>query len=211
MNMLRDLSLFSTFVALSVLLVGRSALLLPDHPCFSFRLTAYRAGVILEAAISESEGTVMQIRAILFPTDFSNGARAAIDHVVSLARDYQARLILLYVIQDITIAEWYVPSSLSVAGLIEDMQKSAWQEMEKLGAELSPRVKDIEKMVVRGVPFVEIIRTAREKNADLIVIGTHGRTGIDHMLFGSTADKVVRKASCPVLTVRMAGKEVQMP
>jgi len=83
--------------------------------------------------------------------------------------------------------------------------------MEKWGAEISPKVKDIEKMVVRGVPFVEIIKTAREKNADLIVIGTHGRTGIDHMLFGSTAEKVVRKAPCPVLTVRMAGKEFQMP
>ncbi len=153
----------------------------------------------------------MQIKTILFPTDFSNGARAAMDHVVSLARDYQARLILLYVIQDISIAEWYIPSSLSVADLIEDMQKSAWHEMEKWGAEISPKVKGIEKMVVRGVPFVEIIKTAREKNADLIVIGTHGRTGIDHMLFGSTAEKVVRKAPCPVLTVRMAGKEFQMP
>jgi nucleotide-binding universal stress UspA family protein len=72
-------------------------------------------------------------------------------------------------------------------------------------------VKDAEKMVVRGVPFVEIIRIAKERSADLIVIGTHGRTGIDHMLFGSTAEKVVRKSSCPVLTVRIAGKEFKMP
>jgi nucleotide-binding universal stress UspA family protein len=61
------------------------------------------------------------------------------------------------------------------------------------------------------VPFVEIIKTARERKTDLIVIGTHGRTGIDHMLFGSTAEKVVRKAPCPVLTVRMTGKEFKMP
>jgi nucleotide-binding universal stress UspA family protein len=153
----------------------------------------------------------MQIKTILFPTDFSNGARAAVDHVVSLAQDYHARLILLYVIQDISIAEWYIPSALSVADLVEDMQKSAWQEMEKWGAEVSLKVKEVEKMVVRGVPFVEIIRTARGKKVDLIVIGTHGRTGIDHMLFGSTAEKVVRKAPCPVLTVRMAGKEFVMP
>ena len=73
------------------------------------------------------------------------------------------------------------------------------------------KVKDVEQAVVRGVPFVEIIRTAKEKNADMIVIGTHGRTGIDHMLFGSTAEKVVRKSPCPVLTVRMAGKEFKMP
>jgi len=153
----------------------------------------------------------MQIKTILFPTDFSNGARAAMDHAVSLARDYQARLVLLYVVQDISIAEWYIPSSLSVTDLLEDMQKSASQEMDKWAAEVSVNVKDLETMVVRGVPFVEIIRTAREKKVDLIVIGTHGRTGIDHLLFGSTAEKVVRKAPCPVLTVRSAGKEFSMP
>jgi nucleotide-binding universal stress UspA family protein len=91
------------------------------------------------------------------------------------------------------------------------MQKSAAKEMERWGAEAAGKVKDVEKMVVRGVPFVEIIRTAKDKNADMIVIGTHGRTGIDHMLFGSTAEKVVRKSHCPVLTVRMAGKEFKMP
>jgi nucleotide-binding universal stress UspA family protein len=150
----------------------------------------------------------MQIKTILFPTDFSNGARAAMDHAISLAKDYQAKLILLYVIQDISIAEWYIPSSISVGELVADLQKSAWQEMDKWIAEVSKQVTDVEKMVVRGVPYVEIIQTAKERNVDLIVIGTHGRTGIDHMLFGSTAEKVVRKAACPVLTVRIAGTEV---
>jgi nucleotide-binding universal stress UspA family protein len=153
----------------------------------------------------------MQIKTVLFPTDFSNGARAAMDYALSLAKDYNAKLILLYVIQDISIAEWYIPSSISATDLVEDMQKSAWKEMEKWGAEAAEAVKDVEKMVVRGVPFVEIIRTAKEKNADMIVIGTHGRTGIDHMLFGSTAEKVVRKSPCPVLTVRVAGREFKMP
>jgi nucleotide-binding universal stress UspA family protein len=153
----------------------------------------------------------MQIKTILFPTDFSNGARAAMDHAISLAKDYEAKLILLYVIQDISIAEWYIPSTLSVGDLVEDMQKSAWQEMDKWFAEVSKQVKDVEKLVVRGVPFVEIIQTAKERSVDLIVIGTHGRTGIDHMLFGSTAEKVVRKSACPVLTVRIAGREFKMP
>lgn len=153
----------------------------------------------------------MQIKTILFPTDFSQGARAAMDYALSLAGDYQARLILLYVIQDISIAEWYIPSSLSVTDLVEEMEKSASIEIEKWASETAAKVKSVEKIVMRGVPFVEIIRTAKEKNVDMIVIGTHGRTGIDHMLFGSTAEKVVRKAPCPVLTVRMAGKEFKMP
>ena len=153
----------------------------------------------------------MQIRTILFPTDFSQGARAAMDHAISLAQDYKAKLVLLYVIQDISVAEWYIPSSISAADLVADMQKSAEQEMEKWAAEAGAKVASVERMVVRGVPFLEIIRTAKEKGADLLVIGTHGRTGIDHMLFGSTAEKVVRKAHCPVLTVRMPGKEFKMP
>lgn len=153
----------------------------------------------------------MQVKTILFPTDFSQGARAAMDYAISLAQDYEAKLVLLYVIQDISIAEWYIPSSISVTDLVEDMQKSAWKEMEKWNAEVAAKVKDVEQMVIRGVPFVEIIKAAKNKNADMIVIGTHGRTGIDHMLFGSTAEKVVRKAPCPVLTVRIAGKDFTMP
>lgn len=150
----------------------------------------------------------MQIKTILFPTDFSQGARAAMDYAVSLAQDYKAKLILLYVIQDISIAEWYIPSSISAADLVEDMQKSAEKEMEKWGNEVGAKVPAVERSVTRGVPFVEIIGTAKDKQADLIVIGTHGRSGIDHMLFGSTAEKVVRKSPCPVLTVRMTAKEL---
>src|SRR5512135_1982320 len=101
----------------------------------------------------------MQIKTILFPTDFSQGARAAMDHAVSLASDYHAKLILLYVIQDISVAEWYIPSSLSMADLVEDMQKSAWKEMDRWAQEVSAKITAAEKMVVRGVPFVEIIRT----------------------------------------------------
>jgi nucleotide-binding universal stress UspA family protein len=61
----------------------------------------------------------------------------------------------------------------------------------------------VETIVVKGVPFNEIINAATEINVDLIVIGTHGRTGLSHVMLGSVAEKVVRKASCPVLTVRM--------
>ena len=153
----------------------------------------------------------MQIKSILYPTDFSQGARAAMDYAVSLAMDYRARLILLYVIQDISIAEWYVPSTIAADNLVEDMEKGARKEMEKWAFEAREQVKDIETLVIRGIPFVEIVKTAKEKDVDMIVIGTHGRTGIDHMLFGSTAEKVLRKAPCPVLTVRITGTELDTP
>lgn len=155
----------------------------------------------------------MQIKTILFPTDFSDGARAAMNHAVSLAKDYKAKLLLMYVVQDIAVSEWYIPSTLSMTELLEDMEKGAWTEMEKLGSEVGATVgaDNMEKIISRGVPFVEILRTAKDRSVDLIVIGTHGRTGIDHMLFGSTAEKVVRKSPCPVLTVRMVGKNFTMP
>jgi universal stress protein A len=60
-------------------------------------------------------------------------------------------------------------------------------------------------MVVAGIPYEEILRKAGETGASLIVLGTHGRTGIDHLIFGSTAERVVRGAACPVLTIRMPG------
>jgi nucleotide-binding universal stress UspA family protein len=153
----------------------------------------------------------MEIKTILYAIDFSEGARAAMDHAITLARDYRAKLILLHILQDISIADWYVPSSLSMGELMEDMEKNAWEEMRTWEAEIASKVSTVEVMIVRGIPFVEIIKTARDKHADLVIIGTHGRTGIDHMLFGSTAEKVVRKSPCPVLTVRMAGKEFKMP
>jgi len=70
---------------------------------------------------------------------------------------------------------------------------------------------DVEATVIQGIPFAEIISTAKEKEIDMIVIGSHGRTGISHMMLGSVSEKVVRKAPCPVLTVRQPGHEFKMP
>lgn len=66
-------------------------------------------------------------------------------------------------------------------------------------------------IINEGEPFVEIIKTARKESADIIVMGTHGRAGLEHVLFGSTAESVVRKSTCPVLTIRLHGKQFKMP
>ncbi|HAX99539.1 MAG TPA: hypothetical protein DCY12_11800 [Candidatus Atribacteria bacterium] len=71
--------------------------------------------------------------------------------------------------------------------------------------------KNVKVIINEGEPFVEIIKTARKESADIIVMGTHGRAGLEHVLFGSTAESVVRKSTCPVLTIRLHGKQFKMP
>ena len=94
---------------------------------------------------------------------------------------------------------------------IEELKIIAEEAMKKLPASPSAAVEDVVRATRQGPPFLEILRYAKEVNADLIVMGTHGRSGLVHMLIGSVAEKVVRKAPCPVLTVRPDQHEFVMP
>jgi nucleotide-binding universal stress UspA family protein len=83
-----------------------------------------------------------------------------------------------------------------------DLSKRAEEELQNLVKSFIDPTLEVETLIKTGKPFVEINETAKENNVDLIIIATHGHTGVEHMLFGSTAEKVVRKAPCPVLTLR---------
>lgn len=144
----------------------------------------------------------MEIKKILFPTDFSEGASNALPYAVEIAKKYGARLYMLHIIYDIATASgWYVPHA-SFDEMYKELEAGAKKELERFGLEQRRDLKDIEYTIMRGIPYEEILKFAKEKGIDLIVIGTHGRKGIDRMLFGSTAERVVRNAECPVLTVR---------
>ncbi len=150
----------------------------------------------------------MNVKKILFPTDFSEGSDNALPYAADMAKHYGAKLYLLHVIQDVEATGWYVPH-VSLDELYKDMEKNAAKELGRYGLEEFRGLKDIERIVVKGRPYEEILRFARENKADLIVIGTHGRKGLDRVIFGSTAEKVVRDAPCPVLSVRLPGHEVK--
>ncbi len=144
----------------------------------------------------------MQIKKILFPTDFSEGAKNAMPYAVDMAKTYGAKLCLLHVIYDIATASGlHVPHS-SVDQMYSELQTTAQKELERFGMREREGLKDVEYFIKRGVPYEEILTFAKDNNIDLIVIGTHGRKGLDRVLFGSTAERVVRNSSCPVLTVR---------
>lgn len=142
-------------------------------------------------------------KSILFATDFSESSDHAFQYALSLARKFESRLGIIHVISEpVDLRGFYVPH-ISFDKLEEEIEQGALKMMEKF---CRTHVKDyakVESFVVPGIPYDEIIKKAVEINADLIVVGTHGRTGLDHVLFGSTAEKVVRKSNIPVMTIRI--------
>jgi nucleotide-binding universal stress UspA family protein len=144
---------------------------------------------------------------ICCPIDFSDASRAAMEVAADLARRFGAELVLLhaYPIPGYTFPDGSVVAS---PKMMQDLADQAQKHLEEWRVEAeklvgAPRVSG-EKAV--GEPAAEILETAREARADLIVMGTHGRTGLEHALMGSIAERVVRRAHCPVLTVRPSGK-----
>ena len=149
---------------------------------------------------------------VLVPTDFSKHSEHAMLYGCELARQFGAELHVLHVLYDVmAIAPnpeiILPPDPAFVAGL----ERGAAELLDKQPpAELRGSLS-IQRAVRTGPPFLEIVRYAQEKKIDLIVLGTHGRSGLAHMLMGSVAEKVVRKAPCPVLTVRHPEHEFVLP
>jgi len=145
----------------------------------------------------------MEIKRILFATDFSEGSFHALPYAVDIAKNYGAKLYLMHVVYDVAkTAGWYVPH-VSIDEIYSDIERSARAELEKTFIDEMRGLKDIERVVLKGIPYEEITKFAGDNNIDLVVLGTHGRKGIDRMLFGSTAEQIVRNAPCPVLSVRL--------
>ena len=155
---------------------------------------------------------MIKIDKVLFPTDFSEHSEHALSYALSFAKEYGAKLYVLHVIEDVQYLANAYMFDVPVMPSFADIEQSRLKEMQEfIERVITDPAIEIEKAIKRGRPFIEIIRTAREEDVDLIVIATHGRSGLEHVFFGSVAEKVVRKAPCPVLSIRMPGHEFTMP
>jgi nucleotide-binding universal stress UspA family protein len=136
------------------------------------------------------------------PLDFSGKSRQALEYAVPLAQEHGGKISLVHVLQP-------APASITVPGVgpyaaadDKSLITQARKRLVNVAAEMIPGELQAEMIVRRGNPYNEIIAAARALKADLIVISTHGYTGLKHALIGSVAERVVRHASCPVLAVR---------
>jgi nucleotide-binding universal stress UspA family protein len=144
----------------------------------------------------------MEIRRVLYPVDFSETTVAGLSTARSLATEHGAELILLHVLNFPYQQLDRITPSFDLEGYYRDMESEACASLEALVAPETREFAPTSVRVARGAPAAEILDLAEQESVDLIVIPTHGRTGFQHLLFGSTAEKVVRLARCPVLTVR---------
>lgn len=138
------------------------------------------------------------VATILCPTDFSLGAEEALRHALFFARTFDAKVVLVHVDAS---GSMELPG---LAGLEEDRRDALTGQLEALAARHADEGVAIETALVHGTPYEAIVAHAAVVDADLIVLGTHGRTGVERVLLGSVAERVVRLSPVPVVTVRTA-------
>ena len=150
---------------------------------------------------------MIKLKKVLVPTDFSDSARQALRYGMSFAKEYGAELVLMHVVENLTVGYASDLFPVPMAEVFQEISGYAKGELAKLGQEARERGLTVQEHVVQGKPSAEIIRFASANEIDVIVLGTHGKGMLDQALFGSTTERVVRRAPCPVLTVRMAEHE----
>lgn len=152
---------------------------------------------------------------ILAPTDFSDDSKLALGYAVELAQKFSAEIVVVHVDQalaPVMVSELNPGLDVNTMNRIAEEQRLlALRELDQTTARLREQGLKARSLMRVGAPFLEIINSATSENADLIVMGTHGRSGLAHVLMGSVAERVVRKAPCPVLTIRHPDRKFKHP
>lgn len=141
---------------------------------------------------------------ILITTDFSDTSALALDPALTLAGRFGSRLIVVHVVEDQLPAYMDEFTAVPIDTILETQTKRARESLDTFLDDRLPSDVEAERIVTHGIAHLEILRLAEENGADLIVMATHGRGFVSHALFGSTTERVIRKAPCPVLTIREA-------
>lgn len=145
---------------------------------------------------------MISLKKILVPTDFSDFSQRALEFALSLADEFRSKVYVMHV-WDMPMTSSLLPPEPYPELVLTEEQKAGEEHLVKVANELKASGFDAEPVFVFGKPYMEIVRAARELEADLIVLGSHGRSGISHLVLGSVAEKVVRLAPCPVFTVKL--------
>jgi len=144
----------------------------------------------------------LKIKKVLVPIDFSDYSKSSLRYAVNFAKQFNAEIFLIYVLEPVIYPPDFSMGQIAIPSINAEWGERAREELENLAKTEIPEGINVKTILKNGKPFLEIIDTASEENIDLIIIATHGHSGVEHILFGSTAEKVVRKAPCPVLTLR---------
>jgi len=153
---------------------------------------------------------MIKLKKILCPIDFSICSKYALNYAIDLSLKNDAKIYLIYVVEthldemrDILKQSDLLPNN--------QYEEDIHAQLNDLIPENTKKNIQVETIVVKGIPYVEIIKAAKDLLADLIVMGTHGRTGLEHILIGSVAERVIQKAQCPVLSIRHPKQIFSLP
>ena len=151
------------------------------------------------------------LKKILVATDFSEAAEAALSYGRALARAFGARLHVIHVVDDMYLRLGGDAYAAVLPELQQDVERQARERLDQLVVDNDPTPLPIDVIIRDGGAAPEIVKYAKDADIDLIVVGTHGRGAVAHLLMGSVAERVVRTAHCPVLTVRHPEHEFVIP
>jgi len=151
---------------------------------------------------------VMQVNNILVPVDFSNYSKNALAYAAKIAQSYKAQLQVLHIIEETMHPAFSLSGKSSIFDLVPGIKDDSRKRAEKMLREMVSDDIKSNVYVKGGRAASDIINFAKQNSTDLIVIATHGLTGLEHMLLGSVTEKVVRMAHCPVFTVKSFGKQL---
>ncbi len=145
---------------------------------------------------------MLEIKKILFPIDFTENSLKIFPYVLSVSKKYDGMIYLLHVVED--LSTWssglYIPQ-ISLTRYQEEALKGAEKTMKRVCKEQLQGCPNFQKMILSGDPAQEILKTIESEGIDLVIMGTHGRKGLEHVFFGSAAENVVKKSPVPVLTI----------